>query len=283
MSAPASTKSAKPRAQGEHHYRERAQPANRMRFGLLEKKKDWQARAKDHKKKRDHIEKLKRTALERNPDEFYMGMVGRNLKNGLLKQQNKRSLNVATNFKSEADEDRYLDNLLQKMRSRDEEPEDGGEVDFEEAALKRGNDLNFVRMRLMIETKKLKKMKKNLQATKMSSLNSNSKQNSHTHFASDDEEAEEIEKRLEKRQKLIDEKAVLDEEFKTDDAKATHKTVRLYRELSAQIDRTEKVRLLHDKLESRRAVANDERPVKQLKAEEESQTGVYFWPTKRYK
>merc|ERR1712141_54934 len=189
------TKSAKPKQMGEKQYRERAQPANRMRFGLLEKKKDWQARAKDHKKKRDHIEKLKRTALERNPDEFYMGMVGRNLKSGLMKQQNKRSLDVKYNFKSDADEDKYLDNLLHKFKNKDEDVDEDDSVDFEEANLKKANDLNFVRLRLQTETKKLKKLKRSLQTTKISSLEN--KQNSHTHFASDDEEAEEIEKRME--------------------------------------------------------------------------------------
>merc|ERR1712035_96020 len=149
-------KSAKPRQNGEHQYRERAQPANRARFGLLEKKKDWQARSKDHKKKRDHIEKLKRTALERNPDEFYMGVVGRNLKNGLLKSQNKKSLDVKYNFKTEADEDKYLDNLLHKFKNKPDDEVEEDNVDFEESNLKKANDLNFVRMRLQMESKKLK-------------------------------------------------------------------------------------------------------------------------------
>ena len=53
-------------------HRERAQPANRARFGLLEKKKDYVQRAKNWHKKEDRMRALQEKAALRNPDEFYM-------------------------------------------------------------------------------------------------------------------------------------------------------------------------------------------------------------------
>jgi len=55
-------------------HRERAQPAARARFGLLEKHKDYVQRAKNFHDKEKRILALKRRAAFRNPDEFYMKM-----------------------------------------------------------------------------------------------------------------------------------------------------------------------------------------------------------------
>lgn len=55
-------------------HKERAQPASRKKFGLLEKHKDYVERAKDYHKKTDYVKILKKKAEERNPDEFYFKM-----------------------------------------------------------------------------------------------------------------------------------------------------------------------------------------------------------------
>ena len=54
---------------------ERSQPAARERLGLLEKKKDWLARAKNFGEKKARLRALERRATMRNPDEFYHGML----------------------------------------------------------------------------------------------------------------------------------------------------------------------------------------------------------------
>lgn len=56
-------------------HKERAQPAGRSRLGLLEKHKDYVLRAKDFHKKQDAIQTLRQKASQRNPDEFYFGMI----------------------------------------------------------------------------------------------------------------------------------------------------------------------------------------------------------------
>ncbi|KAI9899363.1 hypothetical protein N3K66_005824 [Trichothecium roseum] len=58
-------------------HRERAQPLERRRLGLLEKHKDYSLRAKDHNKKKAQLKALRAKATERNDDEFYFGMLSR--------------------------------------------------------------------------------------------------------------------------------------------------------------------------------------------------------------
>ncbi|KAG6023129.1 Small subunit (SSU) processome component [Claviceps sp. Clav32 group G5] len=58
-------------------HRERAQPLERRRLGLLEKHKDYTLRAKDFGKKKAQLKSLRQKAADRNEDEFYFGMMSR--------------------------------------------------------------------------------------------------------------------------------------------------------------------------------------------------------------
>lgn len=55
-------------------HKERAQPQARKHLGLLEKHSDYKKRAVHHHAQQSHLQRLKRKAKMRNPDEFYMGM-----------------------------------------------------------------------------------------------------------------------------------------------------------------------------------------------------------------
>lgn len=59
------------------NHRERAQPHERRKLGLLEKHKDYSERAKDYNKKQAYLKTLRNKAAERNEDEFYFGMMSR--------------------------------------------------------------------------------------------------------------------------------------------------------------------------------------------------------------
>ncbi|CZR55020.1 related to cgi-94 protein [Phialocephala subalpina] len=59
------------------NHRERGQPEERARLGLLEKHKDYSARAKDFNQKKRKLKALRQKVLDKNPDEFYFGMLSR--------------------------------------------------------------------------------------------------------------------------------------------------------------------------------------------------------------
>ncbi|KAK8805696.1 hypothetical protein WA158_002352 [Blastocystis sp. Blastoise] len=54
---------------------ERAQPANRKRFGLLEKHKDYKLRSTNYHRKEEVLKNLRLKAAMKNPDEFYHKMI----------------------------------------------------------------------------------------------------------------------------------------------------------------------------------------------------------------
>lgn len=65
-------------------HKERSQPSDRRKFGLLEKKKDYLQRARDYHKKENEIQNLRRKAEQRNPDEFYFAMERKSTKGGVV-------------------------------------------------------------------------------------------------------------------------------------------------------------------------------------------------------
>lgn len=65
------------------NHKERAQPLERQKWGLLEKHKDYSKRAKDHNEKKRKLGLLKAKAADRNEDEFYFGMMNSTSKGGV--------------------------------------------------------------------------------------------------------------------------------------------------------------------------------------------------------
>ncbi|KAK3708775.1 hypothetical protein LTR37_011296 [Vermiconidia calcicola] len=65
------------------NHRERAQPLERGKWGILEKPKDYKLRAADHKVKKRKLKALQQKASERNEDEFYFGMMSSQSQGGV--------------------------------------------------------------------------------------------------------------------------------------------------------------------------------------------------------
>ncbi|VVT54105.1 uncharacterized protein SAPINGB_P003909 [Magnusiomyces paraingens] len=55
-------------------HRERSQPLERRKLGMLEKKKDYKLRSQDYHAKQAQLQLLRKKAEERNPDEYYHEM-----------------------------------------------------------------------------------------------------------------------------------------------------------------------------------------------------------------
>ena len=109
-------------------HKERSQPVERRKFGLLEKKKDYVLRARDFHKKEDAIKVLKTKAAYRNPDEFYFGME---------KQRTRDGVHVGR-----ADE--------------------SNKYTAEELRLMKTQDVKYVGLKASVESKKAEKLRANL-------------------------------------------------------------------------------------------------------------------------
>ncbi|CAL9123264.1 unnamed protein product [Musa textilis] len=86
-------------------HKERAQPQERKKFGLLEKHKDYVLRARAFHQKEDTLRRLREKAASRNPDEFYFKMVNTRMVDGIHRP------------KSEANE--YTPEELMLMKTQD--------------------------------------------------------------------------------------------------------------------------------------------------------------------
>jgi U3 small nucleolar RNA-associated protein 11 len=65
------------------NHKERSQPSERAKWGLLEKKKDYQLRSRDYNAKKRALAALKAKASLRNPDEFNFGMINARTSKGV--------------------------------------------------------------------------------------------------------------------------------------------------------------------------------------------------------
>lgn len=77
-------------------HKERAQPSDRKRFGLLEKHKDYIERARDFQRKQKYITTLRNKVLDKNPDEYYFRMNSSKVQNGKHVETKKAELDQET-------------------------------------------------------------------------------------------------------------------------------------------------------------------------------------------
>ncbi|VDM75898.1 unnamed protein product [Strongylus vulgaris] len=156
-------------------------PKSRAHLGLLEKKVDYKARAKDYQQKRDTLKKLHKYAMDKNQDEYHHHMIN-----------------------SEVKEDgRHFE---KKTKQQEEE----SEVQKKLSDIK---DLEYVKYKLYAENKKIEELKAELHFADPSCGLGASK---HTIFVDDEEEAVLSRKYNRLRKKDLSSKTVIGAESKDD-------------------------------------------------------------------
>lgn len=235
-------------------HRERAQPNYRSQMGLLEKHKDYVVRAKDFHSKKDRLKTLKRKAEERNPDEFYFKMA---------KAKTKEGVHTVTHS------DTLTGDLLKVLKTQ---------------------DAGYVQTKLSSEEKKVEKLKASLHFL------DSAPRNTHSVFVDTEEEAAtfsgaaflgtapDLVSRTFNRPRLetlaeaplqgtADKKAV---------KKARREASKAYEELSARIDRADKLRRARQHIEMRKALLGKGARIKEKDATGDAPV-VYKWKPIRKK
>jgi len=115
-------------------HKERSQPTNRNHLGILEKKKDYRIRSNDYHRKQDELARLRKLASFRNPDEFYFGMHKSQVKDGKHRKA--------------------IDTSSEEMQMK---------IGAEAVKLMKTQDLNYVRMQVNVDKRKLERLKSSLQ------------------------------------------------------------------------------------------------------------------------
>jgi len=99
------------------NHKERAQPLERRKWGLLEKHKDYALRASDHREKRKRVKVLREKARDRNPDEFHFAMASSKTKDGIrLGDRGNKALSHDVVLLLKTQDAGYLRTMLQQTR-----------------------------------------------------------------------------------------------------------------------------------------------------------------------
>ncbi|MCJ1246956.1 hypothetical protein MMC30_004167 [Trapelia coarctata] len=107
------------------NHKERAQPLERQKWGVLEKHKDYSLRAADYNAKKARLKALRQKAAERNPDEFHFAMMSSKTDNHGRKitDRGNKALSTDTVKLLKTQDAAYLRTMGQKTRRAREKVE----------------------------------------------------------------------------------------------------------------------------------------------------------------
>ncbi|KAJ1527214.1 hypothetical protein ONE63_008741 [Megalurothrips usitatus] len=237
-------------------HRERHQPEKRAHLGLLEKKKDYKARADDYHEKEATLRVLRRRALNRNPDEFYFHMIRSKIKDGEHFEQEK--------------EDEHTPEQIKLMQTQ---------------------DLRYITMKQTIEKRKITKLQSQLHMLDAAE----EVPNQHIFFVDDPKEADnfDVAARLDTHPALLGRRtnrmkmetlktASLPSLNKVALEKATKTKQQKYAELEKRLDREKQLRVIQEKMILKRNLQNkNESQPERIKPATKNAPPVYKWKTER--
>ncbi|KAH0951250.1 hypothetical protein HN011_010941 [Eciton burchellii] len=236
-------------------HRERHQPEARKHLGLLEKKKDFIARARDYQKKQETLKLLRKRALNKNPDEFYFHMINSKLVDGVHHKKDK--------------EDQHTPEQIRLMETR---------------------DINYVSYKKNMETRKIDKLQKGLHMIDTA----NETQNQHIFFADNSEIKDfDLAKKLDTHPELLSRRTnrprlsaiknlKLPELNKKMLDKMEQQKHMAYKELEKRINRERELKIVQEKMEIRRLLKDRKtRKPKLIKPETKDSAPIYKWKYER--
>ncbi|GBF94859.1 hypothetical protein Rsub_08031 [Raphidocelis subcapitata] len=236
-------------------HKERAQPAARSKYGLLEKKKDYRQRARDFHRKEKAIKALQRKAEERNPDEFYFSMERASTRGGV-------------HVVPTAEANKYSQ---------------------QELALMRTQDVGYLRSKATSEAKKIERMKETLHFIGAPRASKHKVFLDSKAEARDFDPAEFFDTPREllgraynrpRRAQLESEAAVSAPEPKAA-AKAERRKHAAYKELSQRVERQAALAKLAERLEAGKAVMTGRGRKKKVKGATADAPAVFKWKRER--
>ncbi|KAG5189505.1 small-subunit processome, partial [Tribonema minus] len=236
-------------------HKERAQPASRSKFGLLEKHSDYVLRARDYNAKRDRLNALRLKASLRNPDEFYFGMHKAKTKEGVHQVEGSSSL------------------------------------DHETAHMLKTQDMAYIHMKRAVDIKKAERLKAGLHMLDAPPQNThtvfvkNKRQRRAFDAAEYFDTAPELAGRTFNRPRMatLESKQVLGAESRADLKKALKQRDAAYQEVEAREERARKMTRAAAHLAAQRALMTARGTVTKVKGAEKGQPPVYKWKRQRAK
>ncbi|KAJ8876279.1 hypothetical protein PR048_024189 [Dryococelus australis] len=237
-------------------HRERHQPESRKHLGLLEKKEDYKARARDHNEKERTLKILRKRALNRNPDEFYFHMINSHVVDG-------------THHELEKD-DEHTSEQIRLMQTQ---------------------DLRYISTKRTIESKKIDHLQSELHMLDAA----NKVRNKHIFFVDTLREAKKfnvvqhlethpalLNRRI-NRPRLADlERLSLPLVDKASVHSAESKKKAMYKELKKRIEREKELSVIQRKLELKRHLHNKKEEIpKRIKPGTKTAPPVYEWKYER--
>ncbi|KAL0123832.1 hypothetical protein PUN28_005990 [Cardiocondyla obscurior] len=236
-------------------HRERHQPEIRKHLGLLEKKKDFIARARDFQEKKATIKLLRKRALNKNPDEFHFHMINSKMINGVHREKDK--------------EDQHTPEQIKLMETQ---------------------DLKYVSYKRNIEAKKIDKLQSQLHMIDAA----NETQNQHILFLDDTEMKNfDLAKKLNTHPALLSRRTnrptlsviktmKLPELDNKTLIKLEQKKHMTYKELEKRVDRERELTVVEQKLEVGRALKNKKikKPIL-VKSGSKTAAPIYKWKFER--
>ncbi|XP_011880366.1 PREDICTED: probable U3 small nucleolar RNA-associated protein 11 [Vollenhovia emeryi] len=237
-------------------HRERHQPETRKHLGLLEKKKDYIARARDFQEKRATIKLLRKRALNKNPDEFHFHMINSKVINGVHREKDK--------------EDQHTPEQIKLLETQ---------------------DLKYVAYKRNIEAKKIDKLQSQLHMIDAA----NETPNRHIFFLDSAAEVKsfDLAKKLDTHPALLSRRTnrptlsaiktmKLPELDNKTIAKLEQKNHMAYKELEKRVNRERELTVVQHKLEVRRALKDKKtRKPKLVKSGSKEAAPIYKWKFER--